>query len=381
MTCKGRVSTVHALQILVYKSISLPRSIVACSLLNAMIAPRRQLAYPGWPPRPNRPALPVPPGIGPPALRNPQWAGPLARLPHRGDRPYHRGYSGPSPHHGSLPSSLRSLFQHWTTGSIKKDPSSDDLFLLKDVKTKPARKDHHELTPDQAVKLVYENVRKLCEGASSTDGYGRRTISGEDLPFQIFNDIDKLLFGGVLKGNVCLQIKQRLGGGEDGACSRAGKDGPRIAITLSRGLIERTAGGKYGGRDPGFLVEVLLHQMTHAYLLQCCGFRDSAAEGNGCDLSHSPHFSMIASMFERTMLGGHMEFPALMGQSRRWSGTRGWHGQDGREAWDGRSLCDGRERGSGSRECERCLAQASRTEAKKLEMEKKCPKDNDGTPR
>ncbi|KAL8770835.1 MAG: hypothetical protein Q9209_003486 [Squamulea sp. 1 TL-2023] len=102
------------------------------------------------------------------------------------------------------------------------------------------------------------------------------------LPWQVFNELDREFFRSMLKGNVSLGWS-KLAPGVLSHTRRAGLDGnPRTRIELSPVLFEE------GYRRDVFAA--LMHQMTHAYYLQCCGYRDPNRGAAGYDLEHGRAF-------------------------------------------------------------------------------------------
>ncbi|KAI4109314.1 MAG: hypothetical protein LQ339_001814 [Xanthoria mediterranea] len=102
------------------------------------------------------------------------------------------------------------------------------------------------------------------------------------LPFKVFNELDREFFRSTLKGNVSLSWP-RLKDGVLSQTTRAGHNGePRNRIELSTVLL------KLGHRR--YIFAELIHQMIHAYYLQCCGSSDQDSSGTGYDLGHGPAF-------------------------------------------------------------------------------------------
>ena len=132
-----------------------------------------------------------------------------------------------------------------------------------------------------------------------------------ELPFQVFDQLDKELFLGILKGNIYLAWS-KLPRDYPGRTTRPGRNGsgirgPRIMIELSKDLLKH-------GTSPHILA-ILLHQMIHAYFLQCCGHRSEGAPGIGSDLTHHHGFSSVLYAIQDRFLKGR--FPKLWGQPRK----------------------------------------------------------------
>ncbi|KAL8882414.1 MAG: hypothetical protein Q9192_007588 [Flavoplaca navasiana] len=104
------------------------------------------------------------------------------------------------------------------------------------------------------------------------------TREKEELPFKVFNEIDREYFRATLKGNVSI-CWSRLRKGVYAQTKCADVEGnPRIQIDLSPKL------GEYGHRYD--ILGALVHQMIHAYYLQCCGHNDKENNGTGQILGH-----------------------------------------------------------------------------------------------
>ena len=154
---------------------------------------------------------------------------------------------------------------------------------------KPLR-EGHRFTHQEAIKLVESSYPAYLNRLNSqvTPKVSRPTRS--TFPFQIFNTIDEALFAGVLQGNVCLKWAS-LPSGLAGKTARAGRDAcSRIMVELSieiqhRGAYEHT-------------IQILVHQMIHAFLLQCCGHNNHGVSGSGHELVHNLDYSAIASIIQ-----------------------------------------------------------------------------------
>ncbi|KAL8828217.1 MAG: hypothetical protein Q9170_006696 [Blastenia crenularia] len=107
----------------------------------------------------------------------------------------------------------------------------------------------------------------------------------QKLPFQVFNELDKEYFRSVLNGNVSLGWSY-LPNNMFSRTVRAGRNNnPRIRIELSPAL--------YQGPLRCDILAALIHQMVHAYYLQCCGYRDRGFSGEGHDLGHEQSFQAL----------------------------------------------------------------------------------------
>ncbi|KAL8783603.1 MAG: hypothetical protein Q9213_004532 [Squamulea squamosa] len=109
------------------------------------------------------------------------------------------------------------------------------------------------------------------------------TAQKRHLPFQVFSEIDREFFRSVLKGNVSLGWS-KLAPGVLSRTRPADLDkNLRTRIELSPVLSEE------GGRQD--VLVALIHQMVHAYYLQCCGYHNQhVGAAGGHDLGHSQAF-------------------------------------------------------------------------------------------
>lgn len=164
--------------------------------------------------------------------------------------------------------------------------------ILQNPTIKPAR-DAHKLQHQEAIKLVEQSTSAhLAQTKEKTFVVKEARCHRSDLPFHVFNEIDAALFSGVLKGNVYLTWAP-LPPALFGRTIRAGHgDCPRIAIELAERVKSRGA--------PEEILAVLVHQMIHAFLLQCCGHRNTDVSGNGHDLRHGLGYSTIAYIIQKS---------------------------------------------------------------------------------
>lgn len=118
--------------------------------------------------------------------------------------------------------------------------------------------------------------------------------SYRDLPFMVFDALDERLFRSVLKGNVYI-CWAPLPGGIYGTTSRPGLNGsPRITIKLN----------SRAPKDPSVTLGALLHQMIHAYYLQCCGHKNKKVVGKGYNLSHGEGYHNLYRSIKDHFLPG-----------------------------------------------------------------------------
>ncbi|MCJ1379952.1 hypothetical protein MMC17_003055 [Xylographa soralifera] len=220
--------------------------------------------------------------------------------------PYHSDalYDYRQPYSPTKSSKIR-LWTDWCLGVCRPGATADEKAILRDPALEPVR-EPHRITPAEAIKIVQQCLKALQHGAQDQKYVGPiAPIDKLTYPFDVFNNIDQALFSGVLKGNVFLkwEFLQR------GICGRTSRAGfaasPRISIELSDNLR----------RGPTSLIlEALVHQMLHAYLLQCCGSREPNVEANGHDLAHDLEYSTLAYLIQKFLLDQELpRCPACLG--------------------------------------------------------------------
>lgn len=201
----------------------------------------------------------------------------------------------------------------WLDGPSRPGPTKDDLSILRDGRIKPAKKPLRVEEP-VAAKMVLEALDRSSYKRNHVVAFDSRTqylYNARELPWQVFDELDRELFLGMLKGNVYLAWSD-LPRDYPGMTTRPGENssglrGPRITIELAEGLL------KHG--TSAHILAILLHQMIHAYFLQCCGHRNKAASGIGCDLTHHHGFSAVLYAIQDRFLKGNL--PSLWGQPRK----------------------------------------------------------------
>ncbi|MCJ1317863.1 hypothetical protein MMC15_003190 [Xylographa vitiligo] len=197
------------------------------------------------------------------------------------------------------------LWNDWCLGICRPAATADDKAILRDPALEPVR-GPHRIAPAEAIKIVQQCLKTLQH--NTQDQKYPSPIAPMDkltYPFDVFDHIDQALFSGILKGNVFLrwEFLQRDKGGRT---SRAGfAASPRISIGLSDNLRRG---------PPSSILEALVHQMLHAYLLQCCGYREPNAEMNGHDLAHDLEYSTLAYLIKKFLLDQEIpRCPACLG--------------------------------------------------------------------
>ena len=159
----------------------------------------------------------------------------------------------------------------------------------------PAGRDTRERAFVAASELIKKNShpRAAFLESEGTYLYDKRT-----LPFLVFDELDRKLFCSKLRGNVCLRW-ENVPWGIPGRAYQAGRKYPRITIELSEKMLLNAS--KTG------ILTALLHQMIHAYFLQCCGYRTKDSGSTGYDLGHGLEFqalkNVIIQYLRRTFSG------------------------------------------------------------------------------
>jgi hypothetical protein len=184
----------------------------------------------------------------------------------------------------------------WIDGPNRPTPSTAALRRLQDKRAAPQSKPSR-FHLEEAFGLMHEALESTyittipCLGRSSDTG---THFSVRDLPFMVFDDLDKKLFRSTLKGNVYLTWAS-LPHGVRGRTSRPGLHGrPRITIKLSFRVA----------KDRAATIGVLLHQMIHAYYLQSCGHKNKGVVGKGHDLRHNEEFENLCRSIKEHFLPG-----------------------------------------------------------------------------
>jgi len=184
----------------------------------------------------------------------------------------------------------------WIDGPNRPTPTTAALRRLQDKRAAPQSKPSR-LDLEEAFGLIHEALESThittipCLGRSS-DTESR--FSARDLPFMVFDDLDRKLFRSTLKGNVHLTWAN-LPQGVRGRTSRPGLRGrPRITIKLSLRVA----------KDRAATLGVLLHQMIHAYYLQSCGHKNKGVVGKGHDLRHKEEYENLRRSIKEHFLPG-----------------------------------------------------------------------------
>ncbi len=159
------------------------------------------------------------------------------------------------------------------------------------------------LKEGEAARLALQGVEKL----KGTDAHRLARVPAVNSVQQlqsIFHSVDKYLFRNVLKDDVSLRLTSELPASIHGTTSALGSFGNQIVITLNSGLVRHST--------QLALVASLIHQMTHAYLLVCCGFGGGEGEDERHDLKHGLAFSSIVHTIQDLLVNdGRISLPDL----------------------------------------------------------------------
>ncbi|KAL8726994.1 MAG: hypothetical protein Q9166_006357 [cf. Caloplaca sp. 2 TL-2023] len=217
----------------------------------------------------------------------------------------------------------------WLDGKVKAAPTDKDFEILHSTTIQPVSRSL-ELSPEEAFTLAEQalsgHMRKQIDCMRNAH---IRMASAEKrlLPFQVFNELDREYFRSMLKGNVSLGWSN-LTPGILSQIRRAGHTGnPRTRIELSPLLHQ------HGRRHDIFAA--LIHQMIHAYYLQCCGHRDRGHSGNGHDLGHDQPFRALLRC-----VGEHCEPLRYILSVDLWAPYKGHHLRPVDQYRFGESSCD-----------------------------------------
>ena len=210
---------------------------------------------------------------------------------------------------GSKSSALTPDEISWLDGKETLGPTSKDVSVLQST-TAPAKGPSLGLSVEEAFARAEQalsgHTRKQIVCITNASKPLNQTLKRK-LPYKVFNELDKEFFLSVLRGNVSLGWSDL----PDGILSQTSRPGyrgnPRIRIDLSPSLAQ------YGyGID---IFSALIHQMVHAYYLQCCGYRDRFLTGTGHDLEHEePFYALLKCVGEhfkplQRALAGHLFVP------------------------------------------------------------------------
>jgi hypothetical protein len=142
--------------------------------------------------------------------------------------------------------------------------------------TEPGLVRHGDLgwTLEYATAYCYKHLNSNRPGIVDILDTARQAPLCKKAPFLIFDSFDRTIFQGKLKGMVYLKWRT-LSDNSPGVTSAPDVRDPRICIELNiRPFEER-------GADIEDLLDVLIHQMIHAYFLVCCGKQTKGTTQDG----------------------------------------------------------------------------------------------------
>lgn len=188
---------------------------------------------------------------------------------------------------------FRPSYGSWLDGPNVQEPSLESIKILKSKTIEPAVR-CPRIKTEEAYYLAYQALQVYKKKIIKwLDPKMNLFYSRKELPFSIFDRLDKELFRSVLTRNVYLEWSPRLSPYRNAMTFRRDHHGcPRIAIKLAESL-------QAGSREE--IIGTLIHQMIHAYFLQCCGFRNKTlqASGSGYDLEHGFEFQALLRSIEK----------------------------------------------------------------------------------
>lgn len=203
---------------------------------------------------------------------------------------YRRRIAGPTQPLGS-----------WLDGLPGPEPDLASIRVLKNAAAQPACSNLH-LSTEEAFGQAYQAVEHYQRSKFACLAPGKRSMySTRDLPFMVFDQLDQEMFRSVLKGNVYMKWSVKMPDGIYATTLTADpRKRPRITIILSRLLSDASRAD---------VLCTLIHQMMHAYFLQCCGYKGQDGGRDGHDLCHGPEFqALLSTISHRCSLGGPRQF-------------------------------------------------------------------------
>ena len=185
----------------------------------------------------------------------------------------------------------------WLDGLPYPEPDQDSIQVLKNADAQPACSNLH-LSTEEAFGRAYQAIENYRRSKVACLAPGKRNMyPARKLPFMVFDQLDRELFRSVLKGNVHLGWSTHLPDGIYARTSKGHRNEPRITICLSKSLSEAPR---------VYIFCTLVHQMIHAYFLQCCGCQAQDGGSGGHDLCHGPEFrALLLTIDRRCSLNGY----------------------------------------------------------------------------
>ncbi|KAI4182981.1 MAG: hypothetical protein LQ346_006427 [Caloplaca aetnensis] len=221
----------------------------------------------------------------------------------------------------------------WIDGQKKGAPTERNFKVLCSTTLSPASR-----SLELSVEEAFAMAEKALKGKVRTK---LRCISNDvkwmipkhrrKLPFQIFNELDAEFFRSALQGNISLGWSDVPDETLSRTCRAGRKGNPRIRIELSHTLLNEA--------HHADIVAALVHQMVHAYYLQCCGYRDRGHTGTGHDLKHEQPFQALLQC-----VGEHCEPLRGISSLDLWTPRRSTRYPTSRDPNLGASCCYARRR-------------------------------------
>ena len=257
--------------------------------------------------------------------------------------------------------------QCWFHGHTYNKLEDDEVEILSTPNLQPAQLSPG-WKPQEAIRYLIKSIE--LDKSELLGKFRSQREMPHRFPYALFCDLDDAIFGSVLRGNVHLRLDGNPENGLCGMTTRPCEEGRRITIELSRDVVFK--------QSSWTILEALVHQMLHAYLLQCCGTED---EKCGFALRHGLEFSTAAmAVVSACKMSAFMNFPALVGilapcRRRTNRGSPISH-----SAEKDRSHCASQ--GVPSRQCLHFYELARHgVEVPVIDLDRKCPKDKEGTRR
>ena len=177
---------------------------------------------------------------------------------------------------------MDSSTQSWLDGPPASGPIDGYFDILRDPKL--PHREHLGLKGPVAAKLAIEALSKFDRSHVAVLQSPTHYVS-RLLPFQVFNELDSELFRGVLRGRVHLSWA-RLSPWVHGRTSDSSRESSRLKIELNKDLFRYRC-------PPETILEALIHHMTHAYFLVCCGYSGQKHDLDMHDLGHGLEYCTL----------------------------------------------------------------------------------------
>lgn len=171
----------------------------------------------------------------------------------------------------------------WLDGPSRPGPKKENVKILKDenLNSQPPL----GLTVVMATKLAVDALAKYERKHVKALVLQMPEVYLKELPYLVFDELDKELFRGVLQKNVYLRWSS-LPPYVHGKTSPAGHKNKRVTIELNKLVIQMRA-------PPAYVLASLIHHMAHAYFLVCCGSRKEDCDTGKDAVDHGLGFSSL----------------------------------------------------------------------------------------